>query len=231
MKAFLLLAAFAVPAAILSALAAWAGCGPSRPAAQGNQPDAPASAGTPILIKPAVGETFYVQSAAAAPAQAPATAGVVNGLTAILARTKSKDTFTLTVLALGHLGADARSALPDIIENAERLGVLEGAFAQGGSKSVHGEVVLEAVEAIATGAAPQAQRGCCHTGCCTGPACPITSDRCCGFQVMPRPDAGPQQPTSFILEPASVERGTPPLQCEESLLRERIRRERADHPR
>jgi hypothetical protein len=191
MKAFLLLAAFAVPAATLSALVAWAGCGPSRPAAQGNQPaDPPVQAGAPVLIKPAVGEPFYVQPAAAAPAQAPATASVVDGLAAILARTKSKDTFTVTVMALGHLGAGARSALPDIIENAERLGVLEGAFAQGGSKSVHGEVVLEAVEAIATGAAPQTQRRCCHTGCCTGPTWATPSDQSLGSQGMNRPGAG-----------------------------------------
>jgi hypothetical protein len=87
---------------------------------------------------------------------------VVDALTAILAQTKSKDVFAATVLALGQFGAEARGALPDILKNAERLGVLEGAFAQGGSKSAHGEVVLEAVAAIASGSSPQATPKCCY---------------------------------------------------------------------
>jgi hypothetical protein len=76
---------------------------------------------------------------------------VVERLVAILSRTKDKDTFAVTVAALGLLGTDARVALPDIIENAERLGVLKGALGEGGDKSAHGQAVLQALVAIAAG--------------------------------------------------------------------------------
>jgi hypothetical protein len=78
-------------------------------------------------------------------------AAVVDDLVAVLAETKSKDVYTATVVALAHLGADARPALPDVLKNAERLGVLEGAFASGGCKCLQCEVILDAVAAIAHG--------------------------------------------------------------------------------
>jgi hypothetical protein len=78
-------------------------------------------------------------------------AGVVDDLVAVLAETKSKDVYTAVVVALAHLGTDARPALPEILKNAERLGVLEGAFASGGCKSVQCEVILDSVAAIAHG--------------------------------------------------------------------------------
>jgi hypothetical protein len=76
---------------------------------------------------------------------------IVSDLVAVLGQTRSKDVFAATVLALGQMGAAARPALPAILKNAERLGVLEGAFAPGGSKSDQGDVVLDAVQAIALG--------------------------------------------------------------------------------
>jgi hypothetical protein len=105
----------------------------------------------PVIIAPGESNFFYVRAAVPAAAPAAASKSVVDRLVAILARTKSKDTFAVTVAALGQLGPDARVALPDIIENAERLGVLEGICAPGGCKSAHGEGVLQALAAIAAG--------------------------------------------------------------------------------
>ncbi len=89
-------------------------------------------------------------------------AGVVDDLVAVLAETKSKDVYTAAVVALAHLGTDARPALSDILKNAERLGVLEGAFAAGGCKSIQCEVILDAVAAIAHG--PDASNHGSHHG-------------------------------------------------------------------
>ncbi len=86
---------------------------------------------------------------------------VVDDLVAVLAETRSKDVYTATVVALAHLGADARPALPDVLKNAERLGVLEGAFSDG-CKCVQYEVILDAVAAIAHG--PDASHHSSHHG-------------------------------------------------------------------
>jgi hypothetical protein len=124
--------------------------------------------------------------------------GVVDALAALLARTKSKDTFTTAVMALGQLGAEARVALPAIIENAERLGVLKGAFGQGGSKSGCTAVVLEAVAAIAGGKAPQPGQACCQAGAAPGPVCEAVPAPCPGCPLPGAPQGlpvGPLLPT------------------------------------
>jgi hypothetical protein len=50
---------------------------------------------------------------------------VVGELVTILNETKSPDTFVVTVSCLGMMGHDARMAVPSIIRNAERLGLLK----------------------------------------------------------------------------------------------------------
>jgi hypothetical protein len=75
----------------------------------------------------------------------------MDNLLLVVADTQSKDVYTAAVVALAHLGTDARMALPQILKHAERLGVLEGAFAPGGCKSLQCEVILDAVATIAHG--------------------------------------------------------------------------------
>jgi hypothetical protein len=52
---------------------------------------------------------------------------LVHELVTILNETKSADTFVVTASCLGMMGHDARPAVPSIIRNAERLGLLKGA--------------------------------------------------------------------------------------------------------
>lgn len=51
---------------------------------------------------------------------------LVQELVSILNETKSPDTFAVTASCLGMMGHDARPAVPAIIRNAERLGLLKG---------------------------------------------------------------------------------------------------------
>jgi hypothetical protein len=51
---------------------------------------------------------------------------VVQELIVLLNETKSPDTFIVTASALGMMGHDARPAVPSIIRNADRLGLLKG---------------------------------------------------------------------------------------------------------
>jgi hypothetical protein len=53
---------------------------------------------------------------------------IVGELTAILNETKSAETFLVTTIVLGHLGAEAKPALPAIIRNAERLELFEDLY-------------------------------------------------------------------------------------------------------
>jgi hypothetical protein len=53
---------------------------------------------------------------------------IVGELTAILNETKSAETFLVTTMVLGRLGAEAKPALPAIIRNAERLELFEDMF-------------------------------------------------------------------------------------------------------
>ena len=53
--------------------------------------------------------------------------GYVGELVAVLNETKSVDAFLITVELLQKMGADARPAVPAVIRNAERLGILRKA--------------------------------------------------------------------------------------------------------
>jgi hypothetical protein len=60
---------------------------------------------------------------------------LVQELIAILNETKSPDTFIVTASALGMMGHDARPAVPSIIRNADRLGLLKGISELAGEES------------------------------------------------------------------------------------------------
>jgi hypothetical protein len=82
---------------------------------------APARPSDPVLSAPPTPATTR-----ACPAQAPsANEKVVGELVALLRETRSPDTFLVTVMVLGRMGAEARPAIPDIIRNAERLNVFK----------------------------------------------------------------------------------------------------------
>jgi hypothetical protein len=117
--------------------------------------------GCPESYSQAIPDTYVVPPVVPS-TEHKSTATVVDDLVAVLAETKSKDVYTATVVALAHLGTDARAALPDILKHAERLGVLEGAFVGSGCKSIQCEVVLDAVAAIAHG--PDRGHHCGHHG-------------------------------------------------------------------
>jgi hypothetical protein len=71
----------------------------------------------------------YTFATASSPAKASsAKSNIIEELTAILKETKSPETFLLTTMVLGRMGPDAKSALPAIIRNAERLELLEDLF-------------------------------------------------------------------------------------------------------
>jgi hypothetical protein len=151
----------AAAAAALSLSPAWAEdppeC-PKQPPAQGTGGTCPYECPKSDPSGPCASEASPSEGGIAVPyttaSPAPehkSAAAVVDDLVAVLAETKSKDVYTAAVVALAHLGTDARAALPDILKNAERLGVLEGAFDADECKSVQCEVILDAVAAIAHG--------------------------------------------------------------------------------
>jgi hypothetical protein len=92
----------------------------------------------------------------------PSMSSVVTDLVAVLAETKSEDVYTATVLTLGHMGTEAAPALPVILKNAERLGILDGAFTR--NKSERAEIVLQALAAIAQGQGNKPVVPCCAAG-------------------------------------------------------------------
>jgi hypothetical protein len=63
-------------------------------------------------------------------------AKVIDEMIAILKETKSEDTFVVTAMALCGMGPEAKRALPQLIRNAERLGLLDGLL---GSKTSKGD--------------------------------------------------------------------------------------------
>jgi hypothetical protein len=75
---------------------------------------------------------------------------LIRELTAILQKTKSKDTFLVTVKALADMGPRSRAAVPAIILNAERLGLLKDILQQADDEEQDGpgEFVVEAIEQI-----------------------------------------------------------------------------------
>jgi hypothetical protein len=87
---------------------------------------------------------------------------LVRDLTAILKKTKSTDTFLVTVKALADMGPRAKPAVPAIILNAERLGLLQDILQQVDDDSdddCPGDFIVEAIAQIVAGKeARQAQR-------------------------------------------------------------------------
>jgi hypothetical protein len=73
---------------------------------------------------------------------------LVDDLVALLNETKSRETFAVTLAVLQNLGTDARSAVPAIMRNADRLGLFEGALT-GDSKGKEAAAdVLDTIAAI-----------------------------------------------------------------------------------
>lgn len=81
---------------------------------------------------------------------------VVADLLAVLAETKSKDTYVATVVVLGKMGAEARPALGPALRNGERLKVFDGAFGTDAGKRQGASIVLQALATIAEGQSLQA---------------------------------------------------------------------------
>jgi hypothetical protein len=79
---------------------------------------------------------------------------IIDEMIAILNETKSEKTFVVTALALGSMGSDAKRALPQLIRNAERLGLLDDLFGSEASKGDR-EVSQHVAEAIVMLAAGQ----------------------------------------------------------------------------
>jgi hypothetical protein len=76
---------------------------------------------------------------------------LVRDLTAILKKTKSTDTFLVTVKALADMGPRAKPAVPAIILNAERLGLLKDIMQQVDDDSdddCPGDFIVEAIAQI-----------------------------------------------------------------------------------
>jgi hypothetical protein len=75
-------------------------------------------------------------------------AALVEQLVALLNETKSKETFTVTLIVLQKLGTEAKSAVPAILRNADRLGLFEGALS-GDSKGKQSTTdVLDTIDAV-----------------------------------------------------------------------------------
>jgi hypothetical protein len=75
-------------------------------------------------VKASKSEGIPSSPASQAP-QSPPPAGLVGDLVAVLNDTKSVDAFLVTVELLQKMGAEARPAVPAVIRNAERLGILK----------------------------------------------------------------------------------------------------------
>jgi hypothetical protein len=125
---------------------------PALPAAPPKRGDANADKGAPLgsavgaLVGAAVEKSPKTQAAGAAAVREK----VLQELTAILNETDSADTFLVTTMVLEKMGPDARAAVPALVRNAERLGLLKGLFrADGrGKKAEAAEVVMKAIETI-----------------------------------------------------------------------------------
>jgi len=120
-----------------------------------------------LCILPGVLTVVLASSAAGwsqeiVPAPAPAAAAKSNGsvraaneklvqeLIAILKKTKSTDTFLVTVHALEAIGPRSKAAVPAIILNAQRLGLLKDIMqqAEDEEKDGPGIIIAEAIEHI-----------------------------------------------------------------------------------
>jgi hypothetical protein len=81
------------------------------------------------------------------------TAELVQELVLILAETKSEQTFTLTVGILSELGQDAKSAIPSIVRNAERLRLLKDNDS-GSSKQMSSDLLMAIQVILGNGSQP-----------------------------------------------------------------------------
>jgi len=79
---------------------------------------------------------------------------IIDEMIEILKETKLEKTFVVTALALGSMGSEAKRALPQLIRNAERLGLLDDPFGSAASKGDR-EVSQHIAEAIVMLAAGQ----------------------------------------------------------------------------
>jgi hypothetical protein len=179
MNRFLFIGAFVVLASGLSALASWAGCGPSQPAAADSQPVAvPSNEASPRLHarigpprEPAAAQPVLPPGATASPPIGPPCCGpqpvalrgsatpLVDDLVAVMGETKSKGTFLAAVITLGQMGAEARPAVAAILRNGERLGVFTGTFSLGSNGPGQEHIVLEVLGAIVCGQPMGGPRG------------------------------------------------------------------------
>jgi hypothetical protein len=104
---------------------------------------------------------------------------LVHELIAILKKTKSQDTFLVTVRALEDIGPRSRAAVPAIILNAERLGLLKDILqqAEDEEKDGPGIIIAEAIEHIV---APRRDREAARPGATINypPAPPVLPPPC-----------------------------------------------------
>jgi len=73
---------------------------------------------------------------------------VIDELTAILKETKSAETFVVTAMVLGRMGAEAKQAIPVIIRNAERLELLDDLYHTRASADNHSFLAQEVIAAL-----------------------------------------------------------------------------------
>jgi hypothetical protein len=78
----------------------------------------------------------------------PAKQDLLSELIAILNETKSDDTFSVTVHLLAEMGPKAESAIPVVIRNAERLGILTDHMRRNSSESQRVTALTEALSVL-----------------------------------------------------------------------------------
>jgi hypothetical protein len=135
--------------------------------------------------------------------------GLVGELVLILNETKSVDTFALTCSLLGKMGAEARPAVPAMIRNAERLGLLRKALLTGqrGKRQDAADALAELMEHIVAPASESARQGAClgaaagaMAGSLTGTA-PIGPPQDCTKPAATTPEVHSSSPTSIPPSP------------------------------
>jgi hypothetical protein len=116
---------------------------------------------------------------------------LVRDLVGILKKTKSPDAFLVTVKALGDIGPRAKPAVPAIILNAERLGLIKDILQQADDEEQLGSgvLIMDAIEEIV---APRRDR--------QNPAYAVPPPPCC-----PAP--------SFLMPPSGCPSTCPLMPC------------------
>jgi hypothetical protein len=129
---------------------------------------------------------------------------LVRELVGILKKTKSTDTFLVTVKALADMGPPSRAAVPEIIVNAERLGLLKDILKQVDDEQEDdnpGDFIVEAIEHIV---APRHERQMPHPVAPMGypppgvipPPPSVVSPLMCPIAPALTPDWGPPHKTA-----------------------------------